>query len=774
MLKVPHRPSREVTEVRLNPYGAVIRNEYGLLRIMTYERSIMRVTFTRGEDFPEGDGPFLLQRAPVPVTSVDEDAAYVYIKTGSVIAAVDKLYGMVECFDTQRETLFMEDDLRTLEAFDARIIDRSREAVTEQVETADGVKTRVRGAEEIEYKRLYRARLPLRLAEDEAVFGFGQPESGPANLRGRTLYGCQMNKSIALPFMVSTAGYGLLANCGCPFIFDDSREDQGALLYLTAVEALDYFIIPGACDEVIKGYHYLTGKPSLPPAWAFGYMQSQERYETAEEIVSIAKQYRKKGIGLDCVVLDWCSWKDGEWGQKTFDETRFPNPKAMTRALHALHTHLMISIWPNMNRRTADNAAFREKGWLLPGGEIYDALNPDARALYWAQAKANLFDMGVDAWWCDSSEPWTSEWSREAEPVPSEIFDETTRTAAAAIGADMGNAYAFFHAKTMWDGQRAASRKKRVVNLTRSAWLGQQRFGAVMWSGDISAKWETLKKQIAIGLDFCASGMPYWTQDIGGFFVKRGKPWYWDGDFDDGWDDPEYRELFIRWYQYAAFLPVFRGHGTDIRRELTHLTGEEYEAALRYNRARYRLLPYIYSLAGKIALEGGVMMKPLGFNYPHDACACMTDDQFLLGDDLLICPVTEYRARERAVYLPQGDWYELHTGELHEGGTFIVAQAPLDTIPVFVRAGAILPVAEPSVCAKDALSRDPALWVFRGADGRLDLYSDALDGYGYEKGEYTIKTYFWDELSGCLVDGECNSVPFTIYNHPMGGNDHAE
>ncbi|MDO5326011.1 MAG: glycoside hydrolase family 31 protein [Clostridia bacterium] len=766
MLTAPHRPERNILETQFTPDSAIFRSEYGRLRLQAYDRGILRVTFTRSDAFPEAS-PFLIGRAPVPVRDTAQDDQYIDVSTASLRVRVSKSTGILEAFDAAGNPVFAEGGLRTLEAFNARIIDRARPAVTERIETADGVKTRVREAEKIDYKTLYRARLPLRFREEEAIFGLGQPEGGPANLRGRKLYQCQANKSIAVPFFVSTGGYGLLMDCGCPFIFDDSGAEGGPFLYLTAAEALDYYLIPGSCEDAVKGYHYLSGNPSLLPAWAFGYIQSQERYETADELISIAELYREKGIGLDCVVLDWCSWKDGHWGQKSLDEKRFPDPEAMMNKLHNLDTHLMISIWPNMNPRTDNNAEFRQKGGLLPGGELYDALDPAARALYWEQARRGLYQYGIDAWWCDSSEPWTSEWSREERPVMSDIFQETARTAADAIGADNGNAYPFYHARAMWEGQRSTGSGKRVLNLTRSAWLGQQRFGTVMWSGDISAKWETLKKQIAIGLDFCASGMPYWTQDIGGFFVKRGKAWYWDGDFEDGWNDPEYRELFVRWYEYAAFLPMFRGHGTDIRRELTNLQGEEFAAALRYNRARYQLLPYLYSLAGQIALEGGIMMKPLAFRDPDDARARETDDEFLLGDDLLICPVTDYRTRSRTVYLPRGHWYELHTGRLLSGGADYEAAAPLDTLPVFVRCGAVLPVADASVCARKALSKAPALWVFPGADGKLTLYSDAGDGYGYEKGEYTLKTYRWNDAARTLTDEKGNAVSYAVFDQPM-------
>ncbi len=767
MLTTPPRPERKILDTQIVSGGAILRSEYGRLRLLAYDRGILRVTFTRNDTFPEAS-PFLINRSPAPAACLAEDEGFVYVSTASLRARVSKMNGVLETFTADGKPVFAEGGLRTLDAFDAKIIDRDRPAVTERVETADGVKLRVREAEKIDYKRLYRARLPLTFRDGEALFGLGQPESGPANLRGRTLYQCQANQSIALPFMVSTGGYGLLADCGCPFIFDGSGAEGGPFLYFSAVEALDYYIVPGSCEDAVKGYHYLSGTPSLPPAWAFGYFQSQERYETADELISIAKLYRERGIGLDCVVLDWCSWKDGHWGQKTFDENRFPDPVAMMETLHGLDTHLMISVWPNMNPRTENNAEFKEKALLLPGGELYDALNPEGRALYWEQAKRGLFDMGIDAWWCDSSEPWSCEWDREEASVPSVIFQETARTAAEAIGADRGNAYPFFHAMAMWEGQRSTGSEKRVLNLTRSAWLGQQRFGTVMWSGDIAAKWETLKKQIAIGLDFCASGMPYWTQDIGGFFVKRGKAWYWNGDFEAGWDDPEYQELFVRWYEYAAFLPVFRGHGTDIRRELTNLNGAEYEAVLRYNQARYRLLPYIYSLAGRIALEGGIMMKPLAFYDPDDARAREIDDEFLLGGDLLVCPVTDYGARSRKVYLPRGEWYELHTGKRLAGKADHLADAPLNALPVFVRAGAVLPVAEKSVCAREALSKAPALWVFPGADGKLTLYSDAGDGYGYEKGEYSLKTYVWNDESFTLTDENGENVPFSVFDRPMG------
>ena len=760
MLTAPHRPGREIPTGGIGGDGTcyTLKSEYGQMRLAALPRGIVRVRFTRREDFVSNESPYLVNRAGVSFDACAQDEERFCVQNGGLSMSVNKKDGS---FALQLNGGERTDFCRALrlEEYAARRIEPGARAVTEEIETADGKKTIVRDAPRSDYKNLYRASIELSFRPDEAIYGFGQPETAPLNLRGRKLYLTQMNRRIAVPFFVSTAGYGLLIDCGCPLIFDD--EAKNSCIRLSGVGELDFYVIPGSCEEAVRGYHYLTGKPALLPAWAFGYIQSQERYETQDEIVSLVRTYREKGIGVDCAVLDWMSWPDGMWGQKSFNEERFYDPRAMTDALHEMNARFMISIWPNPNPKTKDNAEFREKNLLLAGGAIYDATNPEARKLYWEQTKVGLYRYGVDAWWCDSSEPWTSEWSHKERPDEAETFFETSATAADALGMDRANAFAFYHAMALYEGQRGEEDLKRVVNLTRSAWTGQQRFGAILWSGDIAAGWETLKNQIAIGLNMSASGFPYWTQDIGGFFVKKGDAWYWDGDFENGWDDPEFRELFVRWYQYAAFLPVFRGHGTDVRRELTNLRGKEYEAALKYNRLRYRLLPYIYSMAGKIALEGGLMMRPLGFDYPNDEKAKNTDDEYLFGD-FLVCPVTEYRATSRSVYLPKGKWLELSTGRTLTGGLH-ETPAPLDTLPLFVKAGAIFPLAGECGCSDEAFRQTPVFCVVPGANGRYTYYSDALDGYGYERGEYTLKTLYWDDEKRILADEDGNPVGYRLF-----------
>ena len=758
MLKAVPSPSHAVIDTRSLPEGVILRSDYALTRVLAVAGNILRVTVTRREVFSDTPSPFVENNAPM-AARVRADGEIVSVDAGGIRAEIHPENGSLRFFDASGRVILAEGAEKTLEAFEAKRIARGVKAQTEEIHTADGVKTVVRDAPKEPYKTLYRARLPLSLTEDEALFGCGQPESGPANLRGRKLYLCQSNRAIAMPFVVSTAGWGLLLDCGCPFIFSDDAD--GAYLYAEAVEELDYYVFAGSCEEAVKGYHRLTGRPALLPRWAFGYIQSQERYETQDEVLSIARTCRQKGIGLDCVVMDWCSWPDGQWGQKSFDPTRFPAPGEMTRALHDQHAHFMISIWPNVNPGTPNHVEFEAKNQLLPGGSLYDALDPAARATYWAQAREGLYQYGVDGWWCDSSEPVTSEWSRTEQPEEDDVYRETRDATADMLGADRGNSYPFFHARAMYEGQRAQSDGKRVVNLTRAGWTGQQKYGVILWSGDITARWETLRKQIAIGLDMCASGIPFWTQDIGGFFVKKGGAWYWDGGFEEGWASPEFQELFVRWYEYAAFLPVFRGHGTDVRRELWNATGENYEALLRFNRVRYELLPYIYSLAGRVALEGGQMMKPLAFNYPENAIARSIDDEFLLGNDLLVCPVTTYKARSRRVYLPEGLWYERVTGRMRQGGGWIDAEAPLDAIPVFVRAGAIVPVLRPALSTEEAFAQNCEMCVFPGADGAFTLYQDAGDGYDYETGGYTLSRFHWDDEARRLTC-ENDKLTYTV------------
>ena len=476
--------------------------------------------------------------------------------------------------------------------------------------------------------------------------------------------------------------------------------------------------------------------------------------------------------------MDWCSWPDGQWGQKTFDSERFPDVDAMTEKLHEDHVHFMVSIWPNLTEGTENYEEFKERGLLLPGINNYDPLREEGRKIYWQQAEKGLFCHGVDAWWCDNSEPFTPEWNYLVRPESASVYEEYCRMTAQHLPATKTNAYAFYHAQGIYEGQRAYYERlrneqsgnpakpaeKRVTNLTRSGYLGQQRFGTILWSGDTSASWDTLRRQIAAGIHFCASGLPYWTVDIGAFFVKNGLQWFWNGDYDLGPKDPAYCELFTRWFQWGAFLPIFRGHGTDFRRELWEFDRPEapfYEALLKANQLRYELMPYIYSLAGRTWLEDASIIKPLAFGFSEDQTTWSISDQYLFGDGLMICPVTEsYFFTEpncfvgktvdveevphlRKTYLPAGTgWYDYWTNEYYEGGQWIMANAPLDQIPIFVKAGTILPKKEFALSVEEQQG-EISLTVYAGADGEFTMYEDAGDGYAYEEGEYQLTKYQW-------------------------------
>lgn len=612
----------------------------------------------------------------------------------------------------------------------------------------------------------FRARLGFRFSDGEAIYGLGQHEDGLLDYRGRSQEIYQHNLKIGLPFMVSSRGWGLLWNGYSAMDFHD--DESGSFLAADAVEQLEYFVIAGGGPaDAVRGYRRLTGAAPIPPRWAFGYIQSKERYADQEELLDTARRYAGLGLPLECIVLDWQYWNEGLWGQKSFDAERFPDPKAMCDELHEMGTRLMISVWPHLSGDGDDQREFASAGKLLENGGTYDAFDPEARALFWKQA-GRLWETGMDAWWADSSEPFDDDWHGELEPSRAERRRVNVEVAERQIGPLRVNGYPLAHTQGFWDHQRAGGSGKRVFNLTRSAWAGQQRYGTVPWSGDISATWETLRRQIPEGLNFAASGQPYWNCDIGAFFVKRGEQWFWAGDFDGGAADLGYRELFLRWFQYAAFLPMMRAHGTDTPREIWQFgePGEAvYDALEAFIRLRKALLPYLYSTAGQVYFDGASMIRPLAFDFTDDPAALGIADQFLLGPSLMVCPVTEPqhfgpestplegRPATRPVYLPAGEWIDCWSGARLAGEQWIDAPAPLAAIPVFARAGAIVPMAE--------VNGDPDdldVLVFPGADGEFALYEDEADGWGYESGARAWIRMYWNDAQRTLTIAEPDGV----------------
>ena len=751
MTAVPPK-SRAIKNVARKDDRLYLYSEYGTLCIEPKTDKIVRIRMRVSEERPEKEKPGVIFHDVFTEWEFSEEDEQVLFKTPSLTVSADKRTGALSFYDDKDHMLFAQKKMMPteFEAFDTyRLADTDQK--TRRIETADGKKDIIEEPSKVFTGQSYHIRTHFEFG-DEALYGFGQQEKGCGSLRGKHLYLHQANRKIAVPMFVSTGGYGILTDTYAPMIFHDGEDDS--YLYLEADKELDQYFIAGDMNEVIRGYRLLTGKAALLPKWAFGYVQSQERFESQKEIIDVAAKSRELGIGMDCVVLDWLSWGDDQWGQKSYDEKRFPDPTGMINRLHDDHVHFMISIWPNMGEKTADHKEFSEKKLLLPGCGVYDAMKKEARELYFDQLKRTHFSYGTDAWWCDSSEPFTPEWGHGVRPEEGQLYQEYLREAGLRLPYEYSNSFAFYHAKGIYENQREAETKgpeKRVCNLTRSAYTGQQRYGTVMWSGDISASWETLRDQIAIGLHFSASGLPFWTTDIGAFFVRKGNIWYWNGDYDDATDSSAYCELYTRWYQFAAFLPMFRAHGTDCRRELWNFKGEFYDALIKTNRLRYRLMPYIYSEAGKVWLQDRSLIRWLAFDFTEDKNTWDIRDQFMFGESLMVCPVTEPMyydidgnritdgKKGRFVYFPAGcDWYDLLSGERYEGGSTHMIPVELDKIPVFAKEGSVVPMCEPALSTEEQ-GDSYTVKRFPGREQPYILYTDAGDGYGYERGEYELK-----------------------------------
>lgn len=532
-----------------------------------------------------------------------------------------------------------------------------------------------------------------------------------------------------------------------------------------AAEQIDYYFVYGAnADEVISGYRKLTGKATLLPKWVMGFWQSRERYKTQREIEQTVAAFREKNIGLDNIVLDWSYWPEDGWGSQQFDKTLFPNAAGMISKLHdTYHTRFMISVWPKFYEGIPNYTLFNNKHWLYPQNikdrqrdwigkgyvsTFYDAFNPAARKGFWNLLDSSLFKKGVDAWWLDASEPdilsnATLE-KRKALMSPTALGSST----------QYFNAYPLEHARGVYEGQRASQPNQRVFILTRSAYAGIQRYAAATWSGDIAARFDELQRQIPAGINFSLSGLPYWTTDIGGFFVED----KYDKPRPAGNDLEEWRELNTRWYQFGTFCPIFRSHGQFPYREIFNIAPEThpaYQSMLYYNRLRYRLMPYIYTLAGRTYHNDYTIMRGLIMDFANDAKVKNIGDQYMFGPSLLINPVYTYKARSRPVYLPAGQgWYDLYTGEYHSGGQTVTSAAPYGRIPVYVKEGAILPFGPQIGYTEEKPADDITLYVYTGRNGSFTIYEDENLNYNYETGKYSTIPIVYSESSKTLTIGK--------------------
>ncbi|MBK7215344.1 MAG: DUF5110 domain-containing protein [Bacteroidales bacterium] len=536
-------------------------------------------------------------------------------------------------------------------------------------------------------------------------------------------------------------------------------EEQGRISFFSEMaDQIDYYFMAGSnMDEVIHHYRTITGKAPIMPKWAMGFWQSRERYKTQDEILETMREYRKRNIPIDNIVEDWFYWKEDKWGDHEFDPSRFPNPEQMIKTLHdSLNAHFMISVWPKFYVGTENYKKMDEQGWLYKKNiennqkdwvgyvsTFYDAFNEDARKAYWEDMNKKLFSKGVDAWWMDATEPDVL--SNMSLRERQELMNPT----ALGSAARNFNAFPLVHAGGVYEGQRTANPDQRVFILTRSGFAGSQRYAASTWSGDIAASWVDMKGQIPAGLSFSISGIPYWTMDIGGFAVETR---YMDAK---GETLEEWREQMCRWYQFGAFCPLFRAHGQFPFREIYNVAPEghpAYEGILDVDKLRYRLMPYIYTLAAESYFNDYTMMRPLIMDFPTDSKVTNIADQFMFGPSLLINPVCEYKSRSREVYLPEGcGWYDLYSGKYFKGGAVINAVAPISHIPVFVKEGTILPVGPEIQYASENPSGAVTICVFPGMNGQFTLYEDEGTNYQYEKGAFSRIQFSYDEASRQLT-----------------------
>ena len=645
--------------------------------------------------------------------------------------------------------------------------------------------------------KTYQVYQPFVLDKEEAIYGLGQLQNGKMIQRNMTKNLIQGNVEDVSPFFQSTKGYGVFWDNYSPTLFTDNEVETS---FRSEVgDCVDYYFMYGKnADGVIAQVRNLTGQAPMFPLWTYGYWQSKERYKSQEEVVDVVRKYRELGIPLDGIIQDWQYWGHNYlWNAMDFQNPTFNNPQKMMEDVHAMNAHMAISIWSSFGPMPKPYRELDKKGMLFnfttwpqsgleswppnmeyPSGvRVYDAYNPEARDIYWKYLNDGIFKLGMDAWWMDSTEPDHLDWKPE---------DMDTKTYLGSF-RKVRNAYPLMTVGGVYDHQRAVTSDKRVFILTRSGFLGQQRYGANVWSGDVASTWESFRNQIPAGLNFSLCGMPHWNSDIGGFFA---------GHYNKSWNDdsasknPLYQELYVRWLQFGTFNPMMRSHGTDVYREIYKFgkKGEPvYDAIEKMIGLRYSLLPYIYSTSWEVSNRQSSFMRALMMDFVDDRKVWDINDEYMFGKSILVAPITHAQYTPEAVvkvseeegwnrdgakktktdvavdfmetkstniYLPAGTlWYDFWTNEKHEGGKEITKETTLDVIPLYVKAGSIIPVGPQVQYATEKPWDHLELKVYAGANGNFILYEDEFDNYNYEKGVYTEIPISWNNTSCKLTIG---------------------
>lgn len=566
------------------------------------------------------------------------------------------------------------------------------------------------------------------------------------------------------PIRIEWQPDGDVSYCGLRVAAPRSEAEKNQLSIWSEMSPdMDYYFIAGKnMDEVISGYRTLTGKAPVYPKWVLGFWQSRERYQSSKDIEENMKKFRDLKIPVDNIVQDWNYWKLDSWGSHEFEAARYPNPQAMLDSVHALHGRFMISVWPKFYDTVKNYKELDAKGWMYHQaikddihdwlgfrGSFYDAYDAGARKMFWRQMDENLYTkykFGIDAWWMDASEPnvrdCTPMWYRKALSGPTALGTAT----------EYFNAYSIVNADAIYNGQRSVNPNQRVFLLTRSGFAGEQRYSTATWSGDIATRWEDMRAQMTAGLNYSMAGLPFWGMDQGGFCVENryvAAQQEFDKTGKENADLKEWRELQARWNQFGCFVPLYRAHGQWPLREVWNIAPADhpaYKTIVAYDKLRYRLMPYLYSMAGMVHLKDYTMMRGLVMDFNGDEKVLDIKDQWMFGSALMACPVGEYQKYSREVYLPkQRGWYDFYTGAYHTGGQTIVADAPFDKIPVFIPEGAILPIGPEMQWCDEKKPELIDLYVYAGKDGSYTLYEDEGTNYNYEKGKYAVIDFKYDD-----------------------------
>lgn len=641
------------------------------------------------------------------------------------------------------------------------------------------------------------------LDEDETIYGLGILQNGQMSQRNQEVYMLQNNTWDFVTFFQSVKGYGLFWDNYSPTTFKDNPSET---FFSSEVgDGIDYYFMNGGnADGVIACMRDLTGEVPMFPLWTYGFWQSKERYKTQEETVGVVRKYRDLGVPLDGVIQDWQYWGNNYlWNAMDFLNEDFSNPKKMINDIHAMNAHMIISIWSSFGPQTKQykeldkiGALYNFRTWPesgltswppnmeYPSGvRVYDAFNPEARNIYWKYLNEGLFKVGVDGWWMDSTEP---------DHMGFKPADMDTKTSLGSF-RKVRNAYPLVTVGGVYDNQRKVSSDKRVFILTRSGFAGQQRYGANVWSGDVYSTWDMLRKQVPAGLNFSLCGIPHWNSDIGGFFA---------GAYNKSWNDgsasrnPLFQELYVRWLQFGAFNTMMRSHGTDLSREIYNF-GEKgepiYDAIERTIHLRYSLLPYIYSTSWEVTNNQSSFMRALVMDFANDKNVLDINDQFMFGKSILVTPIlhAQYTPEEivkaeveegwdrsdsnkdnisdvdftqkkaTSAYLPEGTvWYNFWTNEKINGGQEISQETEIDIIPLYIKAGSILPIGPKSQYATEKNWDNLEVRIYEGADGEFTLYEDENDNYNYEKGIYSTIKFSWnDDRKALTISSRNGSFP---------------